>query len=347
MNRYLGRSKKFLDRSGDSSKLSLKKTNTAASYDELTNPLLSRSRGMSLLPSPVPKKLKQVRPRNVMESCANTFVTSVEIKKHMMGVVPQSNVTAAAAKVKGSCRVVQRYQNAYKIYSRESHVYHCDFFRLMFFPTDHFLSLFRKSVPALNVRTVGEVFLNGKVESDNDGFGRTVFNKNSQKSGFVKTQDTHRRLNKLFQNNPSNIPKNYAFLRRQLRITVRKSFIKEWCKLHGDAAVKEKTTAVSPYDAKFLDETGRTKPGIAKDGYYMFQVLIFPDKLTKKEFEANVRESIRVVAKLEWDKFLKSHTSKGKENTKTWVQMANDRVRLGSLNKLLESNEVPLSVARG
>lgn len=341
MRRYLSRSATLGGSSIGGSKLVLKKAGSVAPYDNAANPVTAGSRGVTLAQKPVGRDVRSVRPDCRLQSCGNTFVTGVEVDKFMTGVEPRSRVTAAAAQVKGSCRVAQRYQNVYKIYSRESYVYHCDFFRLMYFPPDHFLSLFRKSKPAINVRTVGRVFLNGNVGEASDGNGMSIFHRNSQKGGFVRTQDTHTPLNRLFENNPSNVPKNYAFLRRQLRLAVRKNFIREWCRLKGDLAVQE---TMAPGGRRFLDAAGRTRPGVAKDGYYMYQVLIFPDQSTMKEFNACVNESVGVVSRLDWDKFLKPHSSKAKG--KTWVQLANDRVQPASLNRLLHDNEMPFAVVK-
>lgn len=341
MSRNLNRLGKVRDSFKGGSRLMLKKVGSVRADDVTAFPVLERSKSVSLAPRPISKEVRRVRPRYRLESCANTFISSVEVEKHMTGVKPRSMVTAAAAEVKGSSRVAQRYQNVYKIYSRESYVYHCDFFRLMYFPPDHFLALFRKSKPAVNVRTVGKVFLNGNMGGSNSENGMSIFSRNSQKSGFVRAQDTHSSLSRLFENNPSNIPKNYAFLRRQLRLIVRKTFIREWCRLKGDQAVQE---TLSRGPLRFLDSLGRTKPGIAKDGLYMYQVLIFPDHSTVQEFKACVKESVRIASNLEWDKFLKPQTSKVKD--KTWVQVANERVKPHSLNRLLHDNEIPLTVVK-
>lgn len=325
---------RYLNRSGatNGSKLSLKKNGSLRLNDNAAYPVSAVTKSITLVPEAISKEVRSVRPKYNLQSCGNTFVTGIKLQKFP----PRSQVTTAAGQIKGSSRVAQRYQNVYKIYSRESYVYHCDFFRLMYFPPDHFLSLFRKSEPAINVRTVGRVFLNGNMGASDSEM--SIFTRNSQKNGFVKTENTYSPWNRLFENNPSNIPKNYAFLRRQLRLAVRKTFIREWCRLKGHEATSQSNSN------HCLDVLGRTRPGIAKDGLYMYQVLIFPDHSTMKEFDACVKESVRVVSNLEWDKFLKPYSSKVKG--KTWVQLANERVKPASLNRLLHDSEIPFAVVK-
>lgn len=328
-----------MNRCRQASRLVLKKLKTPIAYNDGTGPVLANARSVTLS-SP---RDNQIALTKKLEDCDNTFITNVKLRRQWDENSERQKLATAAAKVKGCNRVVQRYQNIHKIYSRESHVYQCDFFRLMYFPPDHFLSMFRKSKPAVNVRTVGQVFLNGSDASGDGSAGNAFFQRNSQKNGFLRTQSTANSLGKLFESNPSNIPRNYAFLRRNLRVSLRKCFIKEWCALNGDLAVQE---ALSRRGAgtKYTDPDGRSRVGVAKDGYYMYQVLIFPDKETKKEFEACVQESVQVVSRLDWDEFLKSQSSKA--GGKTWVQLANDRVRIHSLNKSLESNEIPYALKR-
>ncbi|QLL33556.1 hypothetical protein HG536_0E04670 [Torulaspora globosa] len=328
-----------MNRCKQASELVLKKLKLPTAYNNGTGPVLPNASGVSLS-SP---RARQLALKKKLEDCNNTFITDVRPRERWDQNQERQNLATAAAKVKGCNRIVQRFQNVHKIYSRESHVYQCDFFRLMYFPPDHFLSMFRKSKPAVNVRTVGQVFLNGSGSSGDGSAGKALFQRNSQKNGFLRTQSTANSLGRLFESNPSNIPRNYAFLRRNLRVSLRKCFIKEWCALSGDLAVQEALSSGGA-GTRYTDPDGRSRVGVAKDGYYMYQVLIFPDRETKKEFESCVKESVQVVSRLDWDEFLKPQSSKA--GGKTWVQLANDRVRVHSLNKSLESNEIPFAVKR-
>lgn len=141
----------------------------------------------------------------------------------------------ARSKLRGTSSIAQVYQNSFRIFSAQSKVYHCDFFRLLYFPPDHFLSVFRKSKPAVNVRIVGEVFLNGNVTgTDGQRVANTdAFVKGSRMDGYGRSQDMSnlKRLQSLFASDGSNVPRNYAYLRRSLRTFLGKCFIEQWIKL--------------------------------------------------------------------------------------------------------------------
>ncbi|SCW02069.1 LAFE_0E13476g1_1 [Lachancea fermentati] len=270
----------------------------------------------------------------------------------------KKTLTKARSQVHGTSSVAQVYQNANRLFSKQAKVYHCDFFRLLYFPPDHFLSLFRKSKPGVNVRIVGEVFLNGNVATD-DGKqlkSTELFKQKSKMESYGRKQDVNKFKYKfpLFAGDGTNIPKNYAYLRRYLRVFVDKCFIKEWTKLNGDKAVSEqvrfsqtvhgrqrKITNDDGIKWKYLDTTGQSKRGVAKDGFYLYQVLIFPDVHTKHEFEANIVRSVQTVANLEWPVFLKGNTP-----GKTWVQEVNNRVRVSNLNTYLVRDQVPSVVEK-
>lgn len=288
----------------------------------------------------------------------------------------KQSLLIARSQVKGTNSAAQVYQNSLRLYSPQSKVYHCDFFRLLYFPPDHFLSIFRKSKPGLNVRTVGEVFLNGNISGDGlkQAENVRVFKENSKIDKYGKKKDVSKLtdLQSFFKNNGSNTPKNYAYLRRYLRMFVHKRFIKEWEKLNGDKAVFEQiehskildqlagaglqprnsvhnNTSTLGKDAirdflsscEYLDARGRSKQGVAKDGFYLYQVLIFPDAETRREFASNIQRSVQVVANLEWNGFLK-----GKSKNKTWVEEINDKVRPPAINLLLRNDQTPWVVTK-
>lgn len=349
MKQYFQQSQKL--RSVGLSKLVVRKLKGNTVYSDARSPVTKNSKALG---SRIGRGSSRCGLRNTVDSCNNSFISNFKVSKDLVSKDTVSPTGKLAAELRGTCSVVQRYQNVHRIYSKESQVYQCDFFRLMYYPPDHFVAMFRKSKPAINIRTVGHVFLNGNVlhaANNNSSIVQSLFEGNSSKYGFTKIQDVCKKLHNLFQNNPSNVPSNYAFLRRQTRITLKKCFVKEWCRLKGVEAVLESILA-QPLDGgegaswKYLDDHKRTLPGIAKDGYYSFQVLIFPDQHTKGEFEANVSRSVQEVAKLQWDVFLKSQQKAIKDEDMTWVQKANDHVSIESLNKLLRTNEVPFAVER-
>ncbi|CEP62705.1 Pet130p LALA0_S06e01816g [Lachancea lanzarotensis] len=278
----------------------------------------------------------------------NTFFAkpNKQVARHM---TKRGALLEARSKLRGTISIAQVYQNTFRVFSAQSKVYHCDFFRLLYFPPEHFLSVFRKSKPAINVRIVGEVFLNGNVSRSENGrtvSNTAVFEQGSRIDKYGKSVDVSnlKKLQSIFSLDGSNVPRNYAYLRRSLRTFVHGCFIENWTKLQGSQAVEEQIT----YEAQnsetngstewqFLQHDGRTKPGIAKDGFYLYQVLIFPDDSTKHEFEANVAQSVQAVAKLDWKTFLH-----GKSKTqKSWVDQANERVRVPVVNAYLAHEQVP------
>ncbi|SCU82619.1 LAME_0C02102g1_1 [Lachancea meyersii CBS 8951] len=266
----------------------------------------------------------------------------------------QDALLNARSKLRGTVSIAQVYQNTFRVFSAQSKVYHCDFFRLLYFPPDHILSVFRKSKPAVNVRIVGEVFLNGNVSRGENGrsvANTAVFERGSRIDKYGKSLDVSnlKRLQSIFAHDGSNVPRNYAYLRRSLRTFLHGCFIENWTNLKGAQAVEEQITreaqsseANASADWKFLDSDGRSNCGVAKDGFYLFQVLVFPDNFTKHEFETNVAQSVQAVADLQWDKFLR-----GKPNIKkTWVEQANDRVRVPVMNTYLAHGQVPRTLKR-
>ncbi|CUS24511.1 LAQU0S17e00562g1_1 [Lachancea quebecensis] len=264
------------------------------------------------------------------------------LEKPMKG---EKALLRARSMLRGTNSVAQVYQNTFRIFSGQSKVYHCDFFRLLYFPPEHFLSVFRKSKPAVNVRIVGEVFLNGNVsKSQGRGVANTaIYAKGSRIDGYGKSQDVSnlKQLQNVFANDGSNVPRNYAYLRRNLRASLNKWFIKHWMALQGPQAVEEQIRRQGEADPsarwQFLDAQGRSKTGVAKDGFYLFQVLVFPDKTTTQEFKMNVARGVRTVADLKWDDFLRSKSNK----SRTWVQECNDRVRVPMMNSYLANDQMP------
>lgn len=119
--------------------------------------------------------------------------------------------------------------------------------------------------------------------------------------------------------------------------------IQEWCRLNGSEAVAESVAGLRPdTGARYIDAWGRTKPGVAKDGFYVYQTLIFPEAHNHKELSEHIKRSVKRVAHLQWDEYLYPHVG----SRKSWVQAANDRVKTGTLNKLLAQNEHPFVIQR-
>ncbi|CAR27302.1 ZYRO0C13706p [Zygosaccharomyces rouxii] len=223
-----------------------------------------------------------------------------------------------ASKIRGSSGVVQKYQNAYRVFSPEALVYQCKYFKLNYYPPEHFLGLFRKTKPAVNVRESGEA----------------QFNNNFQLENKHKT---------IFRNNLSSLPKHYAVYRRLNRMFMKRHMVEEWCRLHGDKAVEETIGCkTSKTGAQYLDKLGRTKQGVAKDGFYVYMALIFPDEQNREHLAHHVRQSVVTVANLKWDQFLQSD----KDSNKTWVEKANSCLKPFTINKLLTQSEHSYTLSR-
>lgn len=215
------------------------------------------------------------------------------------------------SKIRGSSGVIQKYQNAHRVFSQEALVYQCRYFKLNYYPPEHFLGLFRKTKPAINVKETGQAQFNNNLTLDH-------------KHGTI------------FRNNPSFLPKNYAVYRRLNRIFVKSHMVDEWCRLDGDRAVEEGIAQkTSKTDAHYLDKLGRTKQGIAKDGFYVYMTLVFPDKYNRQDLAHHIRQSVLTVANLKWDQFLQSK----KDCSQNWVHKANSRLEPSRINKLLSSSE--------
>lgn len=223
-----------------------------------------------------------------------------------------------ASRIRGSSGVIQKYQNSCRIFSSEALVYQCKYFKLNYYPPEHFLGLFRKTKPGVNVRESGEAHFNNNLRLEN----------------------THKNI---FKNSLSSLPKHYAVYRRLNRVFIKRHLLEEWCRLHGDKAVEETIDSkTSKMGAHFLDKAGRTKQGVAKDGFYVYMSLVFPDKQNREDLAHHVRQSVNAVADLKWDEFLQSN----KDNNKTWVEIANSLLKPFTINKLLSQSEHPYTLCR-
>ncbi|EDO17394.1 hypothetical protein Kpol_1060p50 [Vanderwaltozyma polyspora DSM 70294] len=263
-------------------------------------------------------------------------------KKKLKGNNP---IKEAVAQLRGIHSPVQKFRTIYRVFNKESMLYKCKYFRLTYFPTDHFLCLYRKSRPAINVMTSNPLIFNGNFPRKDDDNSVPLENAQSELTKKFRT---------ILRRYPSIDPRDYAYIRTMARNSIRIQFIKTWCNLNGDKAVEEaieyglnksKKTSASLESFKdekkkysFIDSDGQTLEGVAKDGYYQYQVFKFPDRKCKKEFEACVRESVSAVAKLSWSDILKC---KGTDKNISWVERTNSSLNISALNKMLKGQELP------
>ncbi|CAI4043770.1 Pet130p SKDI_10G1900 [Saccharomyces kudriavzevii IFO 1802] len=260
-------------------------------------------------------------------------------------------VKYAASKLRGVISPIQAYITIGKKFSPHSLVYDSRFFQLYYFPEDHFMSCFRKSRPAVTVKSNKKFFLNGKIlNKDQKYFNESRISKIDEVE-LSKIQTTVSRLTSRHRNN---IPSEFAYLRRDLKTKVKMTFIKEWCRLNGDKAIweynglKKFLSGTSPTvkgksEKGLLDKSGRSTAGTAKDGYYLYIVKIFPDKDTLNEFKEDVSRSVQKVANLNWDKFL---TPKKCPKGKSWVEAFNDSINVQTINRILEISKFPFELKR-
>ncbi|CAI4594533.1 CRB_1a_G0031430.mRNA.1.CDS.1 [Saccharomyces cerevisiae] len=260
-------------------------------------------------------------------------------------------VKFVAGKLRGVISPIQAYVTIGKKFSPNSLVYTSRFFQLHYFPEDHFMSCFRKSKPAITVKSNKKFYLNGKVfNKDKEYFNETRISKANE----VELSKIQTAMTRLTNRHRNSIPSEFAYLRRDLKLKVKTTFIKEWCKLNGDKAIREYVNLngspnINPASMKgkpkksFLDNLGRSTVGTAKDGYYLYIVSIFPDKDMLGEFNDEVNRSVQKVANLDWDGFL---TPKKGAKGKNWVESFNDSINVQTINKILEINKFPFELRR-
>lgn len=248
-------------------------------------------------------------------------------------------IRAAVDKLRGVSAIILKYQNITKLFSQESKIYECDYFKLYFYPVGHFLTIFRKSKPSLNIKPFSSSVFNSSFPLKDSKLGKV--RSQTQEGLFFKKYDN------IFKNYSSPFPKDHEYLRRSLRQSIRKTFIEEWCALGGDKGVKETiifenddvgSITGAKHKWKYLDKYGIPLPGIAKDGFYQYHINKFADENTQEDFKNCVKESVRTVANVSMSDFL---LSKSRNREQSWVDKANSTVNIQSLNRILKSSEAP------
>ena len=281
----------------------------------------------------------------VRSSTLSTF-NSLQ-KKQEMNWDP---VKYAASKLRGVISPIQAYVTIGKKFCPHSLVYDSRFFQLHYFPQDHFMSCFRKSKPAITVKSNKKYYLNGKIfNKDQKYFNESRISKLDE----AELSKIHAAMMRLTTKHRNNIPSEFAYLRRDLKLKVKMMFIKEWCRLNGDKATREhshfeknshNSTIIEDKSKKrLIDNFGRSTVGTAKDGYYLYIVKIFPDEETLNDFNDDVNKSVQKVANLDWDNFL---TSKKGPKGKSWVETFNDSINVQSVNRILEISKFPFKLQR-
>ncbi|CCK68935.1 Pet130p KNAG_0B05010 [Huiozyma naganishii CBS 8797] len=150
--------------------------------------------------------------------------------KHLAGtplpVTASSSASCPPGQLpKGLHGIVLRVANQWNLHSRESLVYQGKYMYMRFFPTWHFLSLFRKTRPAVSVKFNKEMtFLN-------------------ECGTYLQTEYAKRK---------SVIPADYAVWRRKITMYVKSEFIRQWRSLN---------TTTGSFDASGGTPVGVAKDG--------------------------------------------------------------------------------------
>ena len=240
--------------------------------------------------------------------------------------LPVSWNTPATNSPKGIYGPVLKFRNSQQLYRPEANIFNSPSLLVRFYPPAHFLSIFRKTKPASNVKTT-----NSEAYIDKCG----------------------PYLNALYNKKKSVIPSSYAVWRRRAKLLVQQAFIEEWTALQGPKGVADTIAANSAQASPDTNDVPYPPAGIAKDGFYEFVILKYPngpeeDAIISKD----VRKAVKKVAELDWDTFLKVRPSRYKTNKKpfnqhkhviepTWVQLINEKLKFRQLNTMMRHSSVP------
>ncbi|KAH3899106.1 Pet130p SCDLUD_004532 [Saccharomycodes ludwigii] len=344
-----------------------------------------------------------VKNQSTRHCCPNNFIKF----RKTNSTKSKNNGTTDIKGILGSMQFF--FYSSNYLYRKESIVYHCDFFRLLYIPDTHFLSLFKKSTPSFHVTQIGEVYYNGNLVGTQYAespvirnvtsvspslVNPSVVSKNTEQFEKDATLDKVKRggksnnikhnvkinhkmlgnkeLDLLVMKRGLNIPRNYLYLRKMVKRKIKNTFLKKWTELNGYKAIEEQEKFQTCIDrikqieillkcndnnkkkksvnsteeflrrnvletekndllkvlkdnCKYIDNLGRTKRGVAKNGIYMFQILIFPDDRTIDEFKVHVNKSVQIVSEKDWYKQIDF-----------WVNIVNNKVNINTLNGILK-----------
>ncbi|CAL9733582.1 hypothetical protein MOSE0_B04390 [Monosporozyma servazzii] len=228
---------------------------------------------------------------------------------------------------KGLHGPIIRYANSNRLYSNESSFYSCSFFKMRYYPPEHFLSLFRKTKPSITVQT-------------------------SQIGSFLdecKSEQTNYYFKKVYVSKKSIVPADYAIWRRKITVEIKTMFIKEWYKFQGDnqsalSAVGCDVNKPQMVPNSMLSELSKQYEKkeigpISKDGYYVFLVYKYPSKSELKPFHEHISNAVKSVAE-------GKPQVKFKKFDKNWVDRVNNRINVNSINRMLSISDCPYKLVR-
>lgn len=201
-----------------------------------------------------------------------------------------------------------RYITANKFHSKEARIFKCKYFSLFYFPSNYFLSLFRKTRPALTV------------SFDNNVNGNP---------GLLTYPDSTKRI--IIQGKSVN-PFDYACWRKKVSLEVKKTFLQEWISI---------TSSHQNNDNLNYGESNIIQNSI--DGYYTYVMRLYPTNKDINEFRNQVRKSLKEVAELQTTR--NQNISKGQKKIKPqstqWVSDMNNKLNIKKFNNFLKMMDFP------
>ena len=144
-----------------------------------------------------------------------------------------------------------------------------------------------------------------------------------------------------------------------MTVLLKRTFQEEWIRQQGPEGVNEAIRLISENDDNDNHNvTGipelSTPVGLAKDGFYEFQVYKYPgDDNSIAEFREAVRETVGVVARLDWNEFMKPKNVNTKstlqrqgKSSESWVDAANKSVNVSVINTQMRGEHLPYKLVR-
>lgn len=207
-----------------------------------------------------------------------------------------------------------RFVTTSKFVSKEARMFRCNYFSLYYFPPNHFLALFRKTKPAVNVVFDGKVNANPA----------------------LKEYPTSTTI-KIVQGKSVN-PFDYACWRKRLTLNTKKAFMKEWLQITRNNHVESDSSC--PMDEKKLQDR--------MDGYYMYLMRLYPTEKSMDDFQEHIKKSLQKVHSNRVDSYLDTPKNGAKKNAHNidWVDATNKRLSLKNFNNFIKNMDFPYKLIK-
>lgn len=256
------------------------------------------------------------------------------LKYYPISNLPVNNSTPPVSRhslPKGLYGPIIRYANSNRLFTKEEWRYTSPFFKVRYYPTNHFLCLFRKTRPSVTVHTMQ--------------MGYTMDD--------IKLPKVKKYLQKLYVSKKSIDPGDYAVWRRKITVEVKRTFIQEWFDLKGDEEFRKNISATGGIGDKplsqfdLLKEVHKKDVLAAKDGYYVFNINKFPKAQDMVTFHEHIRKAVRIIAEENDGTSNDNKTiGKKKKGNINWVDRINSRLNINSLNRFLHVSDCPYKITK-